>query len=140
MKVEEALISQAPSPELQRAAADEIARLKAALAEAIAERDVARTVHDDIGRLRDELALCGQLKREYQERGAGAAEEAAKMRAALEEILRGSDHTGVWHDVAGNECDKEAEGAEFREFTPEEQTAWLDSVVGIVRSALGVSV
>ena len=57
--------------------------------------------------------------------------------AALTEILAGSDHTGIYRDEMGDECDED-EGT-FEEFTDEEQGVWLETVADTARAALAAA-
>lgn len=59
-----------------------------------------------------------------------------RIRAHLESIRDGSDHTGRWLDADGTECEEDDEGARWEEFSEEEQAAWLESVAAEAAQAL----
>ncbi len=55
---------------------------------------------------------------------------------ALNEIIEGCSVDGRWLDASGTECDEDAEGATWMQYTGEEQDQWILSVADIARRAV----
>lgn len=60
----------------------------------------------------------------------------AAMLTALKEIQPGSADHGRWLDSTGDECEEDDEGAEWYEYTDEEQRDWLDTVAATAQAAI----
>ena len=56
--------------------------------------------------------------------------------SALKDIREGAAVSGRWLDANGDECDESADGAEWTEYTAEENEAWLLTCVQIADKAI----
>lgn len=59
-----------------------------------------------------------------------------KLAQALRTIINGGEDSGRWLDASGTECSQDDDGAQWREYTEEEQQSWLESCAAIARKAL----
>lgn len=59
-----------------------------------------------------------------------------KLASALREIESGSAVAGRWLDATGTECEAQADGAVWHEYTQEEQAEWIETCAAMARHAL----